>query len=97
MFDALDAAASGIPSVRRFHIGARLKHGPQYEQMMAEDFPYAAIVEFDDLRGLKAYLEHPKHQALGQLFYELLDAALAYDYEMTEPGNALKEIGRVPQ
>jgi hypothetical protein len=82
MLNALRDASEGIPSVRRFHIGMRVKHGPQYEQAMTEDYPYAAIIEFDDLVGLQAYLKHPNHQRLGELFYELLDAGLAYDYSM---------------
>jgi hypothetical protein len=82
MFDALQAAATGIPTVRRFQIGSRVKHNPQYEQMMAQDFPYAAVIEFDDLAGLQTYLQHPKHQKLGELFYRLLEAGLVYDYEM---------------
>jgi hypothetical protein len=82
MFDAMQAAAAGIPSVRRFQIGTRVKHEPQYEQLMTEDFPYAAVIEFDDLDGLQSYLQHPKHQKLGQLFYQLLEAGLVYDYEM---------------
>ena len=89
MFDALAAAASEIPSVRRFHIGKRRTHGPQYERLMAVDYPYAAVIEFDDLPGLQAYLAHPRHQALGDLFYRLLEEALAYDYEMAGAGEGL--------
>ena len=84
MMDALTSAARQIPSVRRFHIGTRVKHGPQYELLMRDDFPYAAVIEFDDLAGLQAYLSHGEHQALGSLFYELLEAGLVYDYEMTD-------------
>jgi hypothetical protein len=82
MFDALHAAATGIPSVRRFHIGDRVKHGRPYEQMMTGDYPFAAVVEFDDLAGLRTYLNHPQHERLGALFYQLLEAALVYDYEV---------------
>ncbi len=82
MFHALQAAAAGIPSVRRFHVGTRLTHGPGYEQLMTEDYPYAAVIEFDDLAGLQSYLQHPAHQHLGELFYRLLDAGMVYDYEM---------------
>jgi hypothetical protein len=82
MFDALSAAATGIPTVRRFHIGNRITHGRPYEQLMDQNFPYAAVVEFDDLDGLKTYLNHPHHEKLGALFYQLLDGALVYDYEM---------------
>ena len=82
MFDALNAAARNIPTVRRFHIGDRITHGAAYESLMAQDFPYAAIIEFDDLAGLQAYLQHPQHEELGQLFYKLQEAAMAYDYEV---------------
>jgi hypothetical protein len=83
MFDALWTAASGIPTVRRFHVGARKTHGAAYETFMREDFPFAAIIEFDDLEGLQAYLRHPHHEKLGALFYQLQEMALAYDYDMT--------------
>ena len=82
MLDAISDASREIPSVRRFIVGARVVHGAAYERMMPADFPYAAMVEFDDLAGLQAYLQHPKHQQLGELFYRLQDAALAYDYEI---------------
>ena len=82
MFDALDAASRGIPSVRRFHIGRRITHGAPYERMMTENFPYAAVVEFDDFAGLAEYRTHQRHEELGRLFYALLEAALVYDYEM---------------
>ena len=85
MLDALAAAATGIPSVRRFHVGARVVHGRPYERLMTESYPFAATIEFDDLSGLQAYLNHPQHEKLGALFYELLDAGLVYDYDMESP------------
>jgi hypothetical protein len=82
MFAALNSAAQEIPDVRRFHVGARVTHGAAYEKMMPHDFPFAAVIEFDDLAGLQAYLRHPAHERLGKLFYGLQEAALAYDYEV---------------
>ena len=82
MFAALKVAAQEIPTVRRFHVGARVTHGAAYEKLMPHDFPFAAIVEFDDLAGLQEYLQHSKHHALGELFYRLQDVALAYDYDV---------------
>jgi len=76
MLDALRVASTEIPSVKRFQIGERVTHG------MSADYPYAAVIEFEGLGGLKQYLEHPKHEKIGMLFYELLDGALAYDYEV---------------
>ena len=83
MFSALETAAKEIPSVRRFQVGARVAHGAAYERLMSEDYPFAAVIEFDDLAGLQAYLEHPQHKRLGTLFYGLQEVALAYDYEAT--------------
>jgi stress responsive alpha/beta barrel protein len=82
MFDALSAAARDIPSVKRFQVGHRVTHGRPYERLMKEDFSYAAVVQFDDLAGLKAYLEHSAHETLGAKFMELLDVGLIYDYEV---------------
>ena len=82
IFSALRAAATEIPTVRRFHLGTRVTHGAAYEKVMPHDFPFAAIVEFDDLDGLQAYLAHPSHDRLGELFYALQEAALAYDYSV---------------
>ncbi len=84
MFAALKAAAQEIPTVRRFHVGERVMHGAAYEKLMPEDYPFAAVIEFDDLAGLQAYLQHSKHRELGELFYKLQDAALAYDYEVKD-------------
>src|SRR5262245_8015357 len=83
VIDGLRAAANGIPSVRRLRVGKRVRHGlPGYEQVMREDFEYSVIVEFDDLDGLKAYLAHPQHAAIGRHFVQSSAAALAYDYEL---------------
>jgi hypothetical protein len=82
MFAALHAAARDIPTVKRFQIGARCLHGAGYEALMTQDFPFAAFIEFDDLDGLQTYLRHPQHARLGELFYALQEAALAYDYDL---------------
>jgi hypothetical protein len=85
VLDGLKAAATGIPSVRRLYVGRRVTHGlPGYEQMMREDYEYALIVELDDLDGLKAYLAHPHHMAIGKHFSDAAAAALAYDFEMQD-------------
>jgi len=81
MFTALRSAATQIPMVRRFRVGARITHGAAYEALMSQDFPFAAIIEFDDLAGLQAYLRHSQHEELGELFYRLQEAALVYDYQ----------------
>lgn len=78
----LARAAAGVPEIRGFRLGRRIKHGlPGYERLMPQDFEYALIVEVDDVEALKRYLEAPAHTALGDLFYNATSAALAYDYD----------------
>ncbi|MBI4477651.1 MAG: Dabb family protein [Acidobacteria bacterium] len=81
---ALEQATTQIPQVRRFSVGRRLTHGRGYEEAMTVDFEYAAVIEFDDVAGLKAYLDHPAHTELGNRFFSALAAGLVYDYEMSE-------------
>jgi hypothetical protein len=40
------------------------------------------MIEFDDLAGLQAYLQHPAHEQLGARFGKSLSAALVYDFEV---------------
>jgi hypothetical protein len=84
LVEALTRALGDIPSIRRAHVGQRIVHGRPYEALMRVDYPYAAILEFDDVAGLKAYLEHPSHDALGARFFAAFEEALMYDYELQE-------------
>jgi hypothetical protein len=83
LLESLVAASGGIPSIKRFRVGRRVKHGlPGYEQMMRDDYEFAAIIEFDDLDALRAYLAHPSHAAVGQHFTASASRSLAYDYAL---------------
>jgi hypothetical protein len=87
VLDAMIAAARHAPTVRACRLGRRVTHGlPGYEQAMREDYEYAAIIEFDDVQGLREYLRHPAHSAAGAHFSSAAASALAYDYQMAELG-----------
>ena len=88
LVDAFSRALREIPSIRRAHIGRRVTHGRSYEQLMTVDYQYAAIMEFDTVADLKAYLAHEAHDALGTLFFDAFDIALMYDYEMEPDATA---------
>jgi hypothetical protein len=91
LIDALATAAASISSIARFRVGRRVRHGlPGYEHAMREDYSFAAIVEVEDLAGLKAYLRHPAHAAIGRHFTASASNALAYDYEMVEARDAAR-------
>ncbi|HET9191537.1 MAG TPA: Dabb family protein [Vicinamibacterales bacterium] len=82
--DALRAAIETIPSIRRARIGRRVTFGRGYEQSMQTNYEFVALLDFDDLDGLRAYLDHPAHEALATRFFQVLDDALMYDYEVEE-------------
>jgi len=84
LIEAFTRALREIPSIRRAHVGRRVMHGRPYERLMAVNYEYAALLEFEDLAQLEAYLAHEAHNALGSLFFEAFDVALMYDYEMRE-------------
>ena len=94
LVEAFETALQRIPSIRRFHVGRRVTHGAGYEALMPVSLDYAAVLEFDDLAGLKAYLEHPAHQALGTRFMSSLESSVIFDYEM-QGGEAVRSLGQI--
>lgn len=81
---ALERALADIPTIARAHIGRRMTLGREYDAHNAQEFPYVAILEFESEDALRAYLEHPVHQTLGQQFYLTAESALAFDFELLE-------------
>ena len=89
LIEALVAAAGEIPTIKRFRVGKRVRHGlPGYEQAMRDDYEFAAIVEFENVEGLKVYLAHPSHATIGQHFTTSASRALAYDYAIVDAADA---------
>jgi hypothetical protein len=81
---ALEHALNHIALIKRARIGRRITVGRQYDQQNAGDYPFAAILEFDNEADLRAYLEHPAHHALGEQFYLTAESALVFDYDLLE-------------
>jgi len=77
---AFERAAREIPSIRGIRVGRRITHGAGYEQPDAAD--YLAVIDFDDLAGLQAYLRHPAHDELGARFGVSLSSAMVLDFEV---------------
>ena len=90
--DALTAAIHEIPTVRRARVGRRVTHGRPYEQLMRVDYTHIAMLEFDDVSGLKAYLEHPVHEHLATRFFAAFEEALMYDYEVADGETGVRSI-----
>ena len=81
----LKAAIARCPTVLACRVGRRVQHGlPGYEQQMAVDYQFSLILDFDDVEGLKGYLQNPAHAGIGGLFTTAASASLAYDYELVD-------------
>lgn len=78
---AFERAIREIPTVRMVRVGRRVMHGAGYEAKMPDTADYFVTIEFDDLAGLTAYLDHPAHQDLGARFNDSLAAGLVFDFE----------------
>jgi Stress responsive A/B Barrel Domain len=78
---SFERAVRTIPSVRGVRVGRRLLHAAGYESISQPLVDFLALIDFDDLGGLRAYLEHPAHSELGARFSTSLAGALVYDFE----------------
>ena len=92
LIDAWATALREIKSIRRARVGRRIRIGRAYEEMIRTDFPYAAILEFDDIGGLRAYLDHPAHEPISTRFFAALADTLIYDFEVEESAEGLRGI-----
>ena len=79
---AFERAVRDIPSVRAVRVGRRVRHGAGYESISPDAADYLAVIDFDDLAGLQAYLRHPVHVPLAERFGDSLSSASVYDFEM---------------
>lgn len=86
---AFQNAVAGIPSIKRVQVGQRIRIGRAYEHLMRTDYPYVALLEFDDEAGLRDYLEHPAHSEIGGAVFAAAADILVYDFETTSDSGAL--------
>jgi hypothetical protein len=90
IIDAYAVALREIAVIRRARVGRRVLIGRAYEDIMRTDFPYAAILEFDDLDGLRTYLDHAAHQEMATRLFAAVAETLVYDFEMEEGVEGLR-------
>ena len=89
---SFETALRSIPVIRQARVGRRVMTGRPYDAMMRADYPYAAVIEFDDIEGLRAYLDHSVHQELAARFFETFEDALIYDFELQEGAAGLASL-----
>ena len=79
-------AVREIPSLVRASVGPRVTHGAGYEPPNADAFPYAAMLEFNDLAGLQEYLTHSAHAEPARMFFAAIEASMIADYQIQPLG-----------
>jgi len=83
VLEAWATALNDIPVIRRARVGRRLRVGRSYESLTRLDFPYVAVLEFDNVQALRAYLDHPAHEAVATRLFAAIEDTLIYDFEVT--------------
>ena len=78
---AFERVVREIPMVKSVRIGRRIRCGAGYETAMPDAADVLAVIDFDDVDGLRLYLQHEAHRELGLLFGRSFSSALVYDFE----------------
>ena len=83
--DAFERACREIPSVVRAAVGRDAKLAVDYAgEFSAARYPYSAVIEFTDRKGLFAYLTHPLHLTLGRQFWQTCESTIILDVEVVD-------------
>jgi hypothetical protein len=92
LIDAWARALSDIPVIRRARVGRRVRIGRSYESLTRIDLPFAAVLEFDNVDALRAYLDHPAHEAIAARLFAAVADTLIYDFEITGEAEGLRAM-----
>jgi hypothetical protein len=81
--DAMKTAFQEITTVKRSMVAKRTPIGAGYEAKIGDQtYSYVCVAEFERVDDLRAYLEHPLHQRLGQLFWQNCERTMIVDAEI---------------
>ena len=83
---AFTRAMAEVPSVRDVRVGRRTSIGAAYETA-GDVFSFVAVLEFENVAGLRQYLEHPVHAELGSIFWSSTARSMVGDFTLA--GNDL--------
>jgi hypothetical protein len=59
---------------------------------MRVDYSHAAVIEFDDIAGLQAYLNDPVHDVLASRFFAAFEHALMYDFDLDDAERGVRTL-----
>lgn len=70
----LEALAGQVPTLRRMTAGPNAVPG-------ATAWDFALVAEFDDVAGLRAYIDHPAHRAVSEFMSKVRRDRASVDFE----------------
>lgn len=89
---AFERAVRAIPTVRAVRVGRRVTFGAGYEHATPDNAEFLIAIDFDDLGGLRQYLEHPAHADLGDRFNRACSGALIYDFTVMDDLSGIRAV-----
>ena len=79
-------ACRRIPSIARVRVGRVTSLNVVTDQIVGDKtYPAVAYLEFHDLAGLEAYLQHPLHAELAKLFWQYCESTIFLDADAVDP------------
>jgi hypothetical protein len=89
LVNAFERAVQQIPTVRGVRVGRRVIVGAVYEQRSGDNADVFIAIDFDDVAGLRTYLEHPAHVELGERFNRAASTALVFDFDVAQGASGI--------
>jgi hypothetical protein len=78
--EAIQRTCRQVASMRRAIIGRRTEIDAGYARAFGEKtYEYVAQMEFESQQGLVEYLNHPLHEMLGRMFWELCESTVVLE------------------
>jgi hypothetical protein len=78
-------ACRSIAAVKRVSLGRRVEIDAGYARSLGDSpSKYAAVLEFEDADGLVSYLNDPRHEGIGRLFWEYCERVIVSEVEWAD-------------
>jgi hypothetical protein len=82
----IEKACREIPSIQQARVGKAVDLQITYAGLSSgQKYEYLAVFEFRDEFDLKAYLEHPQHKELGEMFWKVCERTKIIDVTAIDP------------
>ena len=93
---ALYTACREIPTIQHVRIGKTINLQMGYmDRSKSQQYDYVAVLEFMDEEGLRAYMVHPRHRELSELFWKVCEKTTIVDAVVVDPtvGDLIGQTG----